>query len=136
MRSILMIIVHCSAVKPSQRSSAADIDSWHRESGFQQIGYHFVVRRNGQTELGRPIEKTGAHCRHHNRYSIGVCYEGGLDEYGRPADTRTKEQKAALWLLLKQLKSMFPMAVIVGHHDLDSRKACPCFDAATEYGNL
>lgn len=136
MRSIIMIIVHCSAVKPSQRSSADDIDRWHRESGFQQIGYHFVVRRNGQTELGRPIEKTGAHCRHHNRYSIGVCYEGGLDEYGRPADTRTKEQKAALWLLLKQLKSMFPMAVIVGHHDLDSHKACPCFDAATEYGNL
>ena len=136
MRTVKLLIIHCSAVRPSQRSSAADIDRWHRERGFCGIGYHYVVRRDGSLELGRPIEQTGAHCRNHNRYSIGICYEGGLNARGLPADTRTKEQKAALIRLLMELKGRFPEAVIVGHHDLDSHKACPCFDAASEYRDI
>ena len=55
MRSITLIIIHCSAVRPDQQSSVAQIDSWHRERGFKLgIGYHYVVRRDGQVEPGRP----------------------------------------------------------------------------------
>ena len=78
----------------------------------------------------------GAHCLNHNRYSIGVCYEGGLDARGQPADTRTPEQKAALLRLLKELRQRYPRAVIVGHRDLSHDRDCPCFPATREYADL
>lgn len=135
MRTITLIILHCSAVRPGQRSSAQDIDRWHRARGWKSIGYHFVVRRDGTIETGRRIEEVGAHCTGHNRYSIGICYEGGLDEDGRPCDTRTAEQKQAMRRLLAALKKDYPKAVIVGHNTF-SNKACPCFDAVKAYADL
>ena len=129
--------MHCSAVRPSRTSSAKEIDIWHRARGFTLgIGYHYVVRRDGSIELGRPEDVVGAHCKNHNRHSIGICYEGGLDEAGKPADTRTPEQKATLHYLLKMLKEDYPKALILGHHDLDPQKECPCYDAAHEYAAL
>ena len=129
MRTITLIVIHCSAVKPDQTSSAAQIDTWHRQRGFKLgIGYHYVVRRNGQIEPGRPEYMVGAHCQNHNSHSIGVCYEGGLDARGQPADTRTEEQKVALRRLLKDLRGRYPRALIVGHHDLNPHKACPCIE--------
>ena len=136
MRTVTLLIVHCSAVRPGQRSSALDIDLWHRALGWKSIGYHFVVRRDGMVETGRSLEEVGAHCQGHNCHSIGICYEGGLDEAGRPADTRTPAQRRALRRLLERLHGQFPRAVIVGHHDLNPMKVCPCFDAATEYKDL
>ncbi|WP_091766192.1 N-acetylmuramoyl-L-alanine amidase [Prevotella sp. khp7] len=129
MRTITLIVIHCSAVRPDQTSSAAQIDTWHRQRGFHLgIGYHYVVRRNGQIETGRPEYMVGAHCQNHNSHSIGVCYEGGLDARGQPADTRTEEQKVALRRLLKDLRGRYPRALIVGHHDLNPHKACPCIE--------
>ena len=138
MRTITLIVIHCSAVRPDQTSSAAQIDTWHRQRGFKLgIGYHYVVRRNGEIEQGRPEWLAGAHCMNHNKYSIGVCYEGGLNARGQPADTRTPEQKAALRTLLEMLHRRYPNAVIVGHHDLNPQKACPCIENVTqEYADL
>ena len=136
MRTITLIIVHCSAVRPGQQSSARDIDRWHRAQGYKSVGYHFVVRRDGAVEAGRRPEEAGAHCQGHNRHSIGICYEGGLDSEGRPADTRTPQQAKALRGLMERMHACFPKALIVGHHDLDPMKACPCFDAAAEYRDL
>ena len=138
MRTITLIIIHCSAVKPDQMSSAAQIDTWHRQRGFHLgIGYHYVIRRNGEIEQGRPEYMVGAHCLNHNAHSIGVCYEGGLDIRGQPADTRTEAQKASLRTLLENLHWRYPRAVIVGHHDLNPHKACPCIEnVAREYADL
>ena len=138
MRQITLIVIHCSAVRPDQTSSAAQIDTWHRQRGFKLgIGYHYVVRRNGEIEPGRPEYMVGAHCQNHNAHSIGVCYEGGLDIRGQPADTRTAEQKTTLRLLLEDLHRRYPKALIVGHHDLNLHKACPCIpDVAKEYVEL
>lgn len=130
MRTVTLIIVHCSAVRPGQRSSAQDIDRWHRAQGYKSIGYHFVVRRDGSIETGRRLEEVGAHCQGHNRHSIGICYEGGLDSDGRPADTRTPQQAKALRELVERMRTYFPKALVVGHHDLNPMKACPCFDVA------
>ena len=133
MRTITLIVVHCSAVRPDQTSSAAQIDTWHRQRGFHLgIGYHYVVRRNGEVEAGRPEYMVGAHCKNHNAHSIGVCYEGGLDIRGQPADTRTPQQKAALRQLLAELHGRYPRALIVGHHDLNPLKACPCYEVISE----
>ena len=137
MRTITLIVVHCSAVRPDQTSSVAQIDTWHRRQGWKLgIGYHYVVRRDGQIEPGRPEWLVGAHCQNHNSHSIGVCYEGGLDIRGQPADTRTEAQKEALRRLLKELKERYPRAIIVGHRNLNPLKACPCFDAVKEYLEL
>ena len=139
MRKISLIVIHCSAVRPDQRSSAEDIDKWHKDRGFKGIGYHYVIRRDGTIEPGRPEWMIGAHChvagQNHNKYSIGVCYEGGLDIRGQPADTRTAEQKQTMRRLLEELHERYPRAVMVGHHDLYPPKPCPCFDVA-EYRDL
>ena len=139
MRTITMIIIHCSAVRPVQTSSAAQIDSWHRRDNHWKfgIGYHYVIRRDGAIESGRPEWMIGAHCKNHNAHSIGVCYEGGLDIRGQPADTRTEAQKAAMRRLLEELHGRYPRAVILGHHDLNPQKDCPCIpDVSHEYADL
>ena len=138
MRVISLIIIHCSAVTPDQESSAAQIDTWHRKRGWKfGIGYHYVIRRNGEIEPGRPEWMVGAHCQNHNQHSIGVCYEGGLDIRGQPDDTRTEAQKATLRRLLEDLHRRYPHALIVGHHDLNPRKPCPCIkDVIGEYKDL
>ena len=136
MRTVTLIVIHCSAVRPGQRSSAQDIDRWHRAQGWKSIGYHFVVRRDGTVETGRRLEEVGAHCAGHNRHSVGICYEGGLDSDGRPADTRTPEQAKALRELVGHMQARFLKALVVGHHDLNPMKDCPCFDAVKEYRNL
>ena len=129
MRTITLIVIHCSAVKPDQMSSAAQIDTWHRQRGFHLgIGYHYVIRRDGSIEKGRPEWLIGAHCMNHNAHSIGICYEGGLDIRGDPADTRTEAQKVAMRQLLEDLHERYPRTVIVGHHDLNPHKACPCIE--------
>ena len=119
-------------------SSAAQIDTWHRQRGFHLgIGYHYVIRRDGSIEKGRPEWLIGAHCVNHNAHSIGICYEGGLDIRGDPADTRTEAQKTAMRQLLEDLHERYPRAVIVGHHDLNPHKACPCIEnVAREYADL
>jgi len=135
MRLVNEIIIHCSAVKPNQTSSAKQIDAWHRNLGWNGIGYHYVVRRDGTIEVGRKLSQIGAHCKGHNAHSIGVCYEGGLDADGKPADTRTEAQKVSLLRVLKQLKTKFPSATIRGHCDF-STKSCPCYDATSELSQL
>ena len=136
MRIINHIIIHCSAVKPWQQSGVREIGCWHRARGWKGCGYHYVIRRDGSIETGRPIEVIGAHCQDRNRHSIGICYEGGLDMEGRPADTRTLAQKAAMRKLLEELHAQFPKALIMGHNVFNPMKACPCFDAANEYRDL
>ena len=139
MRIITLLVVHCSAVRPDQTSSAAQIDTWHRRDRHYKfgIGYHYVVRRDGQIEPGRPEWMVGAHCKNHNAHSIGICYEGGLDIRGQPADTRTLAQKASLRRLLEELHCRYPRALIVGHHDLNPHKDCPCIEnVAREYADL
>ena len=138
MRQISLLVIHCSAVRPDQTSSAAQIDTWHRQRGFHLgIGYHYVVRRDGQIEPGRPEYMVGAHCLNHNAHSIGICYEGGLNIRGQPDDTRTAEQKASLRRLIEDLLRRYPRALIVGHHDLNPQKDCPCIpNVAREYADL
>lgn len=137
MRTITLLIVHCSATPQGVALGFEDCRRDHiHHRGFRDIGYHFYLTRNGEIHRGRPLEKIGAHCLNHNRHSIGICYEGGLDAKGCPADTRTLEQKASLLALLRELKRIFPRALIIGHHDLNPVKACPCFDAEREYRGL
>lgn len=130
MRIIRDIIVHCSATEAGRNFKARDIDGWHREKGYNRIGYHYVIDLDGTIERGRPISLAGAHCKGHNAHSIGICYIGGL-KGGKPADTRTFEQRAALNKLIYNLIEMYHVKVH-GHRDY-AKRDCPCFDATKEY---
>ncbi|MDE6286735.1 MAG: N-acetylmuramoyl-L-alanine amidase [Muribaculaceae bacterium] len=135
MRKINLIIVHCTATPAGRRVTADEVDRWHRQRGFNGIGYHYLVGIDGSVEKGRPVEVAGSHCKGHNMASIGVAYAGGLDSQGRPADTRTPEQRRALRELIAALRKRFPQAQVRGHRDF-AAKACPCFDATSEYASL
>lgn len=126
MRTILEIIIHCSATVEGKDFSVKDIDRWHKLRGFKMVGYHFVIRLDGTIEQGRPLEMIGAHCTGHNAHSIGICYIGGLDKSGKPKDTRTQVQKDVLWSLVKSLQKQYPQATLHGHNEF-ANKACPCF---------
>jgi N-acetylmuramoyl-L-alanine amidase len=132
MRNINLIIIHCSATKEGQNFHLKDIDRWHRERGYKKVGYHYVIDLDGTVEKGRDESEIGAHCQGKNKNSIGICYVGGLDINGKPKDTRTKEQKEALWNLLRELLVKYPKATIHGHRDF-ANKACPSFDVSKAY---
>ena len=132
-RAIDKIIWHCSATREGHDIKIDDIREWHvQTNGWSDIGYHFVVELDGAVRIGRPIERPGAHVRGHNRNSVGICYVGGLDNNKRPTDTRTKKQKAALYELTKALIANYPHATVHGHNEF-ANKACPCFDASTDW---
>lgn len=135
-RNIKEIIVHCSATPEGKDFTVDDIRKWHKARGFSDVGYHYIVYRDGSVHDGRSVHLVGAHCTNHNSNSIGVCYIGGVATDGKtPKDTRTPQQKEALLTLLKQLKSLYPQAKIYGHRNF-SNKACPSFAASKEYQNI
>lgn len=136
MREIKRIIIHCSASPSGRADTIEDIDRWHRARGWNGCGYHYVIHLDGTVHPGRPESEIGAHCTGYNSTSIGICYIGGMNEDLRtPADTRTEAQKQALLTLLRELRTRYPKARILGHRDL-AHKACPSFDARKEYEGL
>ena len=131
-----MLVVHCSATEGGKDFGRADIDRWHKERGFDRIGYHYVIRLSGDVEKGRAEREMGAHAAGHNARSIGICLIGGLDGMGRPSATFTIKQFAALESLLLDLRSRYPKAQILGHRDLPKvAKDCPCFNVRTWCAN-
>lgn len=137
MRYFDTIIVHCTATRVGREVTAAEVDAWHKERGFNCIGYHYLIRLDGTIEKGRSLNRIGAHCKGHNGHSVGICYVGGLDENGLPCDTRTPAQKDSLarliWMLTQRaLLQGFGLVAVRGHRDF-AKVDCPCFDAAAEY---
>ena len=135
-RKINEIIIHCSATPEGKDYTVDDITKWHKQRGFNTIGYHYVIYRDGSLHEGRDVNLVGAHCTGHNSYSIGICYVGGMDKANKKAkDTRTEEQRATLMSLLMDLRKLYPKAKITGHNEY-ANKACPSFDAKSEYASI
>ena len=136
MREINKVIVHCTATPEGRHTTVEDIRRWHKEKGWSDIGYHYVIYLDGTVHEGRPVERSGAHCKGHNKTSIGIAYVGGIDkDTFKAKDTRTDEQREALVDMLEYLKTTYPKVTIYGHRDF-SEKACPSFDAKKEYENV
>ena len=145
-RSIQYIVVHCSATRANIPFTEEQLLKCHLQRGFKCIGYHFYITRDGELHHCRPVSEPGAHVRGFNRHSIGICYEGGLDEDGKAADTRTSHQKESLHRLVRELLQRYPDAKVVGHRDLspdtnyngivdpwERIKECPCFEVIEEF---
>ncbi len=121
------IIIHCSASAFGFDMGVNALRLTHLQRGFDDVGYHWIVKINGEVEAGRSETLQGAHCEGHNHHSIGICYIGGLDADGLPANTLTASQDAALTALCKELKRKYTTAKIVGHSQM-ANKRCPCFN--------
>lgn len=135
-RVINEIIVHCTATPAGKDYTVDDIRRWHKAQGWSDVGYHYIVYRDGTVHEGRNIDIAGAHTLNHNQNSIGVVYIGGMTKDNKkPADSRTNAQKDALVQLLKELRQLYPSAKIYGHRNF-ANKACPSFDAKKEYSNI
>ena len=125
-------MIHCSDTDPLKPYPFETCKHDHiKNRGWSDIGYHYYITTDGTLHPGRDLETIGAHVVGFNKCSIGVCYEGGM-----MGDTRTREQKLTLLNVLRYLKSLYPDAEIVGHHDLNPSKSCPNFDARAEYKNI
>ncbi len=123
-------IIHCTDTPPSMRVDISMVRKWHLERGFNDVGYHFLVLKDGTIEYGRSLTTVGAHTKGNNLNSIGIAYVGGWQE----KDDRTCEQKDALLCLIKSLKFILPSDIEVhGHNEYSSEKACPNFNAFKEY---
>ena len=121
------ITVHCSATPPQQDVDVAEIRQWHKKKGWRDVGYHFVIRRSGDVELGRPLSQTGAHVKGHNKGNIGVCLVGGCNAERQPEDNFTLAQRKALFSLMAALQEQFLISDenVKGHKDWGANKACP-----------
>lgn len=129
-RKIDKIIIHCTSTKEGVNITPSQIKLWHLQRGFSDIGYHYVITLDGNVHIGRELRVIGAHTKGHNKHSIGICYVGGIDKYGKPKDTRTDAQRDSLLRLLRHLKGIYTDATIHGHNEF-ANKACPCFDVSS-----
>ena len=128
-RVVKYLVIHCSAAHYGDAATPV---------------YHFYIARDGHVRQRLPLSVQGCHAKGFDRCSVGICYEGGLDERGHPADTRTDFQKHSLRVLVMLLLRDYPGSRLCGHRDLSPDldcngeiepeewiKACPCFDAAS-----
>ena len=121
--SIDMLVVHCSDTPDDQPFSARDIQNMHLGFGWDGIGYHQVIRRDGTRESGRPDYWQGAHVKGVNDRSLGVCLVGRT--------SFTPAQMHSLAGLLFEWLDQYPSARVLGHRDaVETHKTCPNFDAA------
>lgn len=123
------VVIHCS---DSTFGSSIEIDKWHRENGWKDIGYHFVICNgqvennnylacmDGAIERGRDLDEAGAHAQGCNSTHIGICLIG--------VNKFTDKQFNSLAVLLKELKAQYGIKDenIIGHYAV-SPKTCPNF---------
>lgn len=142
-RAVSVIVVHCAATRLGEDDhvDAAEIRGWHiaPPRNYRDIGYHYVIRRDGVVEVGRPIGDIGAHVAGHNTGTVGVCLVGGYNAdglaVGEIRDLYTAAQINALDTLLDDLTGWWPDARVCGHRDFPNvNKACPSFDAGRWWG--
>ena len=141
---INLLVIHCSATRPDQNVTTEDIRSWHKNQGWSDIGYHYVIERNGLVYNGRDLDgdgdvedEIGAHAKGFNRGSISICMVGGIDEDGNPEANFTGKQWLQLYHLKKDICERHGLddSQVKGHNELPGvKKACPSFSVAAWLG--
>lgn len=135
LKSVDWIIVHCAATPATMDVGVEEIRAWHLERGWADVGYHYVIRRNGIIEKGRPETRPGAHVRGINHVSLGICLVGGAAKDTKTAENNfTRKQMNSLRDLIEELESRHPNAPVIGHRDVPNvHKACPSFEVMEWY---
>lgn len=142
MRPITEIIVHCTATRPdwwankTTSQKVTEVKLWHiRDRGWRDIGYHFLIDRNGTVAQGRPLDQVGAHTQGKNTGTIGISLFGGYEGAATDAfeEHFTEEQDASLRSLIEKLREDYPTIHTISGHNQYAAKACPCFDVPRWY---
>jgi len=134
MRDVTLLVIHCTATPPSADIGLAEVDDWHWQRGWRSpsgihCGYHYIIRRDGRVELGRPEHEQGAHAKRYNHNSLAIALVGGVDANNRPENNFTGAQMKALRELADRIAEDYPGITVLGHRDLPGvAKECPCFD--------
>ena len=142
-RKTELLVIHCTATPEGREVSADEIRRWHTAPlseggrGWKQVGYTDMIHLDGtierlaannDDEWVDPWEITNG-VKGYNSRALHIVYVGGLDKEGKPKDTRTAAQKAALRTYVEVVRLRCPEIRVVGHNEL-AAKACPCFDVA------
>ena len=135
-REITEVVVHHTDTYEDQEVSYDIIYQWHVvDNGWSDVGYHFIIMRNGDLQVCRPISKTGAHARTHNKYSIGISFVGGLlGSSSKGGKTRSSNTfRPIQWktfdTFMKAFYTVHPGGQVWGHNDVDpTRRSDPNFD--------
>ena len=136
LKSVKFLVIHCVANRCNRPFSVENLIACGKAK-YGQCSYHYYVRYDGSVIPLLPETVQGVHARGYNYCSLGIVYEGGLDENGHSDDTRTEAQKASLHSLLEELTDAYPEARIIGHCELPHvAKDCPCFLASKAYADL
>ncbi|VUD48492.1 hypothetical protein TDB9533_01244 [Thalassocella blandensis] len=132
MREINTLVIHCSATSPEQSHiDVSDIRRWHTSppNNWSDVGYHYVICRSGDIQIGRPVERPGAHVKGFNEDSIAICLVGGVDKHKRSECNFTAPQWAALEELVSALVEKYSICRVCGHRDFPNvYKDCPSFN--------
>lgn len=149
MKPVTLLVVHCSATPANRDIGVAEIRAMHKAKGWRDVGYHYVIRRDGRVEKGRADNVMGAHVEGHNDGSLGICLVGGVKPNMTAETNFTPAQYTALEELLTRLRGTYPRARICGHRDLSPDrngngkvepgewvKACPTFDVFAWWSTL
>lgn len=140
MRPVNEIIIHCTATQPNwwadkpTSAKVQEIRRWHKAQGWRDIGYHYLIDRDGTVAEGRPVEQVGAHVKGRNTGTIGVALFGGhgsaaTDQF---SDHFTLRQANALRGLIAKLQADYGPLAVSGHNQF-AAKACPGFNAPEWY---
>jgi len=133
LNSITTIFVHCSATPPNRDVTVKDIDTWHKNKGWDQIGYHYYIDIHGVAHQGRSIDRVGAHAKGNNYNSIGICYAGGVDENNTPQDTLTAAQQRTMANIILALGCVLQRSLLLRGHKEVSTKSCPSFNVQEKF---
>lgn len=144
MNHIDFLVIHCSATPATLDWDVEDVRRSHRQRGFRDVGYHYIITRSGPVQKGRPDNQPGAHEPKINRRSIAICLIGGSPPIGSPAHRKglgennfTPEQMASLEKLVTELTAKHPDAEVIGHRDVPGvAKACPSFDVKSWWASV
>lgn len=131
MRHLDKIILHCSATEAGKDYTVEQIREWHLARGWQDIGYHYCIYRDGSVHKGRDLDVIGSHTKGQNKNSIGICYIGGLVN-GEPEDTMTALQEISFLELVFSLRRVFGWLDVHGHNEF-AAKPCPSFNVREKY---
>ncbi len=122
------IVIHCSATPETMDIGVDKIREWHvKDNGWDDVGYHHIITRDGTIEPARPEEMQGAHAPKVNHRSIAICMIGGSDANGGWSNNFTNEQWVTLKALLLNLTKKYEIKKIIGHYQVDDKKECPSF---------
>ncbi len=121
-RKVSKVFFHCSDSDVASHDNVQTIDSWHKERGWDGIGYHLFVKKDGTVLHGRNLEEIPIAQKGYNSGSIAICL------HGKVAEKFTEAQFSSTRALARIIHDAYAGKVTFHGHNEVSTKTCPVFD--------